>query len=174
MSAPVDLGALPRLSVKELRDLWKEHIGRSPPPVQKRLLIRELAWRVQERVHGGLDAETARLLKSAIRNARQTTQSAESSKPTRRSRRGSVSTTARGPRVANDLPPGTRLVREWRGRTHEVTVLESRTGGKTGRSFRYRDQTFKTLTEVAKAITGIHWSGPRFFGLTTSRRPESP
>jgi hypothetical protein len=45
-----------------------------------------------------------------------------------------------------------------------------------GRSFRYRDQTFKTLTEVAKAITGIHWSGPRFFGLVprNRRRPESP
>ncbi len=174
MSTPIDLAALPRLSFKELRDLWREHIGRSPPPVQKRLLIRELAWRVQERVHGGLDAETARLLKSAIRNARQNTPSPESSNSTRRSRRGSVSSTARGPRVANDLPPGTRLVREWRGRTHEVIVLEVRTGGKTGRSFRYRDQTFKTLTEVAKAITGIHWSGPRFFGLTTSRRPESP
>jgi hypothetical protein len=174
MSAPVDLGALPRMSIKELRDLWSEHIGRSPPPVQKRLLIRELAWRVQERVHGGLDAEAARLLKSAIRNARQSTPSPESSNPTDRSRRRPATSTARGPRVANDLPPGTRLVREWRGRTHEVTVLESRTGGKVGRSFRYRDQTFKTLTEVAKAITGIHWSGPRFFGLTTSRRPESP
>jgi uncharacterized protein (DUF2235 family) len=180
MSAPIDLGALPRLSLKELRDLWKEHIGRSKPPVQKRLLIRELAWRVQERVHGGLDAETARLLKSAIRNARQTTQNRDSSKPTGRSRSRPAPSTARGPRVANDLPPGTRLVREWRGKTHEVTVLGAetgdRTGGKVGRSFRYRDQTFKTLTEVAKAITGIHWSGPRFFGLVprNRRRPESP
>ena len=174
MSAPIDLAVLPRMSIKELRGLWKEHIGRSPPPVQKRLLIRELAWRVQERAHGGLDAETARLLKSAIRNARQTAQTADSSAQPRRSRRGSASSTARGPRVANDLQPGTRLVREWRGRTHEVTVIETRTGDKTGRSFRYRDQTFKTLTEVARAITGIHWSGPRFFGLITSRRPDSP
>ncbi len=174
MSAPIDLAALPRMSIKELRDFWREHIGRAPPPVQKRLLIRELAWRVQERMHGGLDADTARLLKSAIRNARQVAQQEDSSEQPRRSRRGSASSTARGPRVGNDLPPGTRLVREWRGRTHEVTVLEVRTGGKTGRSFRYRDQTFRTLTEVAKAITGIHWSGPRFFGLITSRRPESP
>jgi hypothetical protein len=180
MSAPIDLSALPRLSLKELRQLWSEHIGRSKPPVQKRLLIRELAWRVQERVHGGLDAETARLLKSAIRNARQTTQNRDSSKQPGRSRPRSVATNARGPRVASGLPPGTRLVREWRGKTHEVTVLEAetrdRTGGKVGRSFRYRDQTFKTLTEVAKAITGIHWSGPRFFGLVprNGRRPESP
>jgi hypothetical protein len=125
MSAPVDLGALPRLSFKSCVISGSEHIGRSPPPVQKRLLIRELAWRVQERVHGGLDAETARLLKSAIRNARQSTQSVDSSEQPRRSRRRSVSSTARGPRVANDLPPGTRLVREWRGRTHEVTVIEA-------------------------------------------------
>jgi DNA invertase Pin-like site-specific DNA recombinase len=97
MSAPVDLGALPRMSIKELRDLWREHIGRAPPPVQKRLLIRELAWRIQERIHGGLDAETARLLKSAIRNARQSTQNVDSSEQPRRSRGGSVSSTARGP-----------------------------------------------------------------------------
>ncbi len=60
MSVPVDLSALPRMSIDELRDLWKEHIGRSPPPVQKRLLIRELAWRIQERAHGGLDALEAK------------------------------------------------------------------------------------------------------------------
>lgn len=174
MSFPIDLAALPRLSLEELRCLWTKHIGRSPPPTQKRLLIRELAWRVQERVHGGLDVETVRLLKYAIRSARQNAQNADASKQPIRSRRPPASSTARGPRVANDLPPGTRLIREWRGRTHEVNVIEARAGdevgGKGGRSFRYRDQTFKTLTEVAKAITGIHWSGPRFFGLTTRSR----
>lgn len=178
MSIPIDLATLPRLSFEALRCLWSEHIGRSPPPVQKRLLIRELAWRVQERIYGGLDAETARLLKSAIRNARQNARNAESSKQPQRSRQRSPSSKPRGPRIGNDLPPGTRLVREWRGRTHEVTVIEAKTGedGGTGRAFRYRDQTFKTLTEVAHAITGIHWSGPRFFGLSSrnSRRSKSP
>lgn len=177
MSIPIDLATLPRLSLEALRGLWSEHIGRSPPPVQKRLLIRELAWRVQERVHGGLEAETARVLKSAIRNARLHAKKEESSKQPQRSRERSPSSKPRGPRIGNDLPPGTRLVREWRGRTHEVTVIEVTTGedGGTGRAFRYRDQTFKTLTEVAHAITGIHWSGPRFFGLAarSSRRSES-
>jgi hypothetical protein len=57
------------------------------------------------------------------------------------------------------LPEGVKLVRQWGGRTHEVNVL------KEGRCFRYQNQNYKSLTQVAKVITGAHWSGPRFFGL---------
>lgn len=67
--AGLDLARLPRMSAEELRRVWTQHIGRRAPPAQKRLLIRELAWRVQERSLGGLDAETARLLKAAMRAA---------------------------------------------------------------------------------------------------------
>jgi Protein of unknown function (DUF2924) len=55
------------------------------------------------------------------------------------------------------LRPGTRLVREWRGRTHMVAVTED--------GFEYAGKTFPSLTKIAHAITGAHWSGPRFFGL---------
>ena len=55
------------------------------------------------------------------------------------------------------LRPGTRLVREWRGRTHTVVVTED--------GFEYASKTFPSLTKIAHAITGAHWSGPRFFGL---------
>jgi hypothetical protein len=55
------------------------------------------------------------------------------------------------------LRPGTRLVREWRGRTHTVAVTED--------GFEYAGETFPSLTKIAHAITGAHWSGPRFFGL---------
>lgn len=177
MSLPIDLAALPRRSLEELRQLWSEHIGRTSPPTQKRLLIRELAWRVQERVHGGLDTQTARLLKSAIRRARGELQNAEANdQRSGGARRRTAAAPPRGTRVAGNLEPGTRLVRVWRGRTHEVVVLEANAGGKTSRRFRYRGQTFASLTEVAEAITGIHWSGPRFFGLVTRtrRRSESP
>jgi hypothetical protein len=61
------------------------------------------------------------------------------------------------------LRPGTRLVREWRGRTHTVVVTED--------GFEYAGQAFKSLTKIAHAITGAHWSGPRFFGLI--RKPGS-
>ena len=56
------------------------------------------------------------------------------------------------------LRPGTRLVREWRGRTHTVAVLDD--------GFGYDGKTHASLTMIAEAITGAHWSGPRFFGLT--------
>lgn len=59
------------------------------------------------------------------------------------------------------LPAAARIVREWGGVRHEVTVVEN------GRAYRYRDRTYKSLTEVARAITGTHQSGPRFFGLVT-------
>lgn len=59
---------------------------------------------------------------------------------------------------APSLKPGAQLVRDWNGVTHRVDV--------TDEGFRYREATYKTLTSVAKAITGAHWSGPRFFGLT--------
>ena len=55
------------------------------------------------------------------------------------------------------LAPGTRLLREWKGRTHHVTVLDS--------GFEYESQVFKSLTAITRRITGMGWSGPLFFGL---------
>lgn len=57
-----------------------------------------------------------------------------------------------------ELTPGTRLVREWNGNTISVQVLEE--------GFSYADQTWRSLTEIASHVSGAHWSGPRFFGLT--------
>jgi hypothetical protein len=61
-----------------------------------------------------------------------------------------------GPRVR----PGARLVREWRGRTHTVVVTED--------GFEFAGKTYSSLSKIAQAITGAHWSGPRFFGLNRS------
>ena len=55
------------------------------------------------------------------------------------------------------LRPGTRLVREWNGRTHVVDVSED--------GFAFDGKTYRSLSAIAKRITGAHWSGPRFFGL---------
>ena len=168
-----DLERLPRLPVAELRRLWTEHLGsRTPPPQQRRVLIRELAWRVQERHFGGLDPETADLLKAAIRRAaaalRARTPEAgdmvpgPDAPPTRPGR-------TRGPSIARGLSTSSRLLRKWGGRTHEVEVLDG------GRKFRYRGEEFRSLSEIARQITGSHWSGPRFFGLTNRRKPgEEP
>lgn len=157
----IDVERFADLSIADLRSLWSRHMGRAAAPVQKRLLIRELAWRAQERVHGGLDAETRRLLDRAIRAATKGDghSNGEGDVPvTKRRSRGAASTV----RVSNsDLPPATKLSRVWRGVRYEVYVLEG------GRRFRYRDQTYDSLSEIAREITGTRWSGPRFFGMTT-------
>jgi len=63
------------------------------------------------------------------------------------------------------LRPGVRLVRDWHGETHSVLVLED--------GFDYRGQRCRSLTEIAKTITGTHWSGPRFFGVSEPRRASA-
>lgn len=73
----------------------------------------------------------------------------------------------RAPATRRPLPlleANTRLVRTWRDVRHEVVVLEG------GRTFRYRNRTYDNLSEIARAITGARWSGPRFFGLRTRGR----
>lgn len=157
----LDVERLADLSIADLRELWSKHMGRAAPPVQKRLLIRELAWRAQERVHGGLDAETRRLLDRAIRTATKggVHSDGEGEVPvTKRRSRGAASTVRTS---SSDLPSATKLSRVWRGVRYEVYVLEG------GRRFQYRDQAYGSLSEIAREITGTRWSGPRFFGLTT-------
>ena len=63
---------------------------------------------------------------------------------------------------ALDLRPGTKVMRTWNGEMHEVLALEQ--------GFLYRDQTYRSLTEIASAITGAKWSGPLFFGLRQAKR----
>jgi len=129
---------LDALSIVELREAWVERFGGRPPPIQSTdVLKRLLAWKVQEKALGGLDAETSmRLarLKSAL---------------------------AKGKPVALSpglgLSPGTILTREWRGIEHKVLVLDQ--------GFEHQGNRYGSLSNVARAITGTQWSGPRFFGL---------
>ena len=63
---------------------------------------------------------------------------------------------------AESVSPGTHLVREWNGRTYQVEVIDN--------GYRFDGKTYPSLTTIAKRITGTHWSGPRFFGLTPKRK----
>jgi hypothetical protein len=163
-----DVRRLLRMRVAVLRRLWTELLGpRSSPPAQKFVLTREIAWRHQVEESGDLDATTRRLLKAAMRDAvaaRKTrpTSGAGSPRPQSppvRPRRAAVTAT---------LPTASRLVRTWRGRTHEVEVLDG------GKAFRYKGQQYKSLSEIARVITGSRWSGPRFFGLADRRKDPNP
>lgn len=132
------LAALSTLSLAELRAEWRR-LYRSPPPrLSREFLVRAIAWRIQEKALGGLSPAIQRRLQAS--SAHESSEFARSE------------TAAAHPR------PGTRLVREWNGRTYTVTVTEQ--------GFFYDGKTYGSLTKVARVITGAHWSGPRFFGLT--------
>ena len=125
------------VSLNELRHEWRQLYHSEPPKISRDLLIRAIGYRLQELEHGGLGKSTRRKLQTLARAFRTT---------------GRI-----GPTPSLSLKPGARLVREWHGRTHTVTITED--------GFEYADMTYPSLTKVAKKITGAHWSGPRFFGL---------
>ncbi|MCT2558022.1 DUF2924 domain-containing protein [Tsuneonella sp. YG55] len=131
-----ELAGLMDLTPAQLKEKWTGTEGSAPPSVPPAMLRRLVAQRLQERRHGALPALVAREL------ARAASQSSAAS--------------ASRPRV--ELTPGTRLVREWNGRTVTVEVLEI--------GFAHGDRTWRSLSEIARHVTGAHWSGPRFFGLT--------
>lgn len=130
------LTALADLSPAQLKEKWTGMENSPPPSVPSGLLRRLVAQRLQERRHGALPALVAREL---VRVASQ-------------------SGAAPVSRARVELTPGTRLVREWNGRTVTVEVLET--------GFAYANRTWRSLSEIARHVTGAHWSGPRFFGLT--------
>src|SRR6201981_466915 len=125
-------------STQDLRVAWHE-LHRTGPPqgLSRDLLIRALAHRLQEQTCGGTSRAQRRRLQ---RLAREFEKGSESSDP------GIV------------LRTGTTLVRQWRGHAHTVLVRED--------GFEYEGQHYRSLTVIAERITGAHWSGPRFFGLT--------
>jgi hypothetical protein len=134
------LAEIARLGVPALRAKWASLFGRSPPKgVGRRLLELAAVYHEQAKIHGGLKPATQRKL---LRMAR-TRPNAETP---------SVQSNRKAP-----LSPGSRLVREWHGRSHTVEV--------TAAGFQYAGRKYRSLSEVARAITGVRWSGPRFFGL---------
>lgn len=120
----------------ELQLAWEQQEGSAAPIIGAALLRRLLTYGLQERQFGGLPAVVARELDRA----------------------SSASSGGSTPRPRPALIPGSRLVREWQGRTISVTVTE---GG-----FMWDGQIRRSLSEIACEVTGAHWSGPRFFGLT--------
>ena len=132
------LAALATMSSAQLRSKWLSVFKSPAPPITADLLARGIAWRLQERAHGGLSITTVRELQRLKRQL---------------DANGTMSVNANQGRVM----PGTRLVREWGGSNHHVIVLES--------GFHYRDRQYASLSQIARDITGAHWSGPRFFGL---------
>jgi Protein of unknown function (DUF2924) len=133
-------------STQELRLAWRQWHRTGPPlGLSRDLLIRALAYELQERAHGGPSVALRRRLQTLARASEKGALSDES---------GRV------------LKTGTTLVRQWRGHTHTILIHKDR--------FEHEGQRYRSLTVIAERITGAHWSGPRFFGLTKPGRTSLP
>jgi hypothetical protein len=132
------LAALAELDLEQLRTEW-QRLYRSAPPLRlsRDLLQRSIAHRLQEEALGGLPPAVQRRLAALVRALAANREPAGASRV--------------------KLKAGATLVREWHGRTHTVLVLD--------RGFEHNGKHYMSLTQIAHAITGAHWSGPRFFGL---------
>ena len=141
-----EIALLESLDVAQLRGRWKIlYETEAPPRFSRDLLMRAVAYRMQERVFGVLKPAAQRLFQRVAADSR-----------------------ARRPlKLAplRKLEPGAVLIREWSGTKHQVIVLES------GVSF--RGKRYRSLSEVARLITGSRWSGPLFFGLKAKLK-ETP
>ena len=135
------LDRLLKMKPAELRSRWREVYRSIAPDIGPDLLRRGIAYRLQERGQGSLTSSTRREIERQIKSLG-------------RDDGVSVNTPS--------LKPGTRLVRSWRGRMHQVLVLED--------GFEFDGRRYGSLTQIASEITGAHWSGPRFFGLLAKSR----
>jgi hypothetical protein len=140
------LDGLTKLNRSELQRLWRDAYGSEPPEKISVLLMRQaIAHLLQVKHLGGLNFSIRRALKRVLE---------EPNSPHAKSRK-----------ISSGVTNGTVLVREWHGAVHQVTVTE--------KGVLYRGKLFRSLSEVAREITGTRWSGPLFFGLRKSSREST-
>jgi hypothetical protein len=145
MSASVlaQLTALKGLPTQDLKRRWRELFETEAPPHNRRFLESRLAYRIQELAYGGLKPETVERLDALAEDL-------DGGDPGKRRR------------MAKDRPiAGTRLMREWQGVEHCVTVRDN--------DYEYQGRPYKSLSAIARAITGTRWNGLVFFGLKNQR-----
>ena len=140
---PARLAALKAMTTPDLKAEWRELFGAEPPLYNRKFLESRLAYRIQELAYGGLKPETVRRLERL----------GEELDGGKRDTR----------RIRADIRPiaGTRLIREWQGVEHAVTV--------TADGFKWQGRPYKSLSAIARAITGTRWNGWVFFGLKGRR-----
>src|SRR5512147_2369733 len=138
------VAALPEKSTADLKQLWRDLYDREPPTYNKPFLIKRLAYRIQELAYGGLSARAEAKLKELIEEED-------------RRLKGKLPV-----RKGDRLIAGTRLIREWQGIEHCITVLDD--------GYEYQGRRYKSVSAIARAITGTRWNGPAFFGLRNGSR----
>jgi hypothetical protein len=134
---------LPGMNRDALCRQWRECFRKpAPAGVRREILVRILAYRVQEQAYGGLSAQSRRRLDEVA---------------------SALSTGDPKAAISNmvSAKPGTQLIRSWKGKTHTVTIEES--------GYQYEGRRYRSLSEIARCITGTQWSGPLFFGLKSRK-----
>jgi hypothetical protein len=140
------LAALKQLSVNELKAKWEQLFDKPAPNNARAFLELRIGYRIQELTYGGLSKETRRVLDLLADEVE-----------------GKIS---RKSMVADPRNPvvGTRLVREWDGAEHTVTVMKD--------GYEWDGRKFRSLSAIARAITGTNWNGFRFFGMREKKRKQ--
>ena len=143
------LARLPKLGLRELRQQWRVlYKAEASPHLSRELLLRAVAYRMQEVALGGLRPQRQLQLRQFAQQLNESQEARIRPRP--------------------ELKPGTRLVREWQGRTYEVVVLDD--------GLSWQGTSYRSLSALARKITGTAWSGPLFFGLkanrTAARKPS--
>lgn len=142
-----ELDRLPTTPIAQLRVRYRELFRTDAPPAfGPDLLRRSIAQRIQEKAYGGLPPRSQRQLNQLVKAA--------IAKPNGRLE------------LPRRIKAGSELVRTWKDKTHRVTVLAD--------GFSYGGKVFASLSEIATAITGTRWNGPRFFGLRSATSRDAP
>jgi hypothetical protein len=139
------VAALKAMQINDLKQQWRDLFDTEPPPYNRRFLESRLAYRIQELAYGRLKPETVERLEALAEGLDRNT-------PMQR-RRG----------MSRPLA-GTVLVREWQGVEHRIAVVDD--------GYEYQGRPYKSLSAVARAITGTRWNGLVFFGLKSQRAPR--
>lgn len=168
MNIAREVAALKRMTVKELRSRYAEVFGEATRSGNKDWLWKRIAWRMQANAEGDLEERARRLRARAEELAndadlrvRRPPSAPEKSQPSPKALTTAQKVEFNG--QAGELMPGTVLTRPYKGRTIEVKVVDP-----NGR-FECDGEVYRSLSAVAKAVTGSHWSGKLFFGLSTAK-----
>ena len=136
-----EIARLRDLDLGDLRAVWQKHYGTTAPKtLRRKILVLSIAWRIQADAVGGLKPATRKYL-------RQVAEGARSGVPVR-------------PPSTGRIKPGTKLIRVWRDKTHTVTALAE--------GFEWQGTRYRSLSEIARTMTGTRWNGLVFFGVKST------
>jgi hypothetical protein len=147
------LAALQKMSTEDLQEKWRDLYGNEPPKFSRTFIQKRLAYRIQELFYGGLSEETEKRLAEIVKRNSKGYPGRKNIDPENE------------PKGKKKILPGTRFVRIYNGVRYTVTASE--------RGFVFRGRTFRSLSAVAREITGNSWNGREFFGLVKRKRKKS-